>query len=332
MLRVRARSAAAVLSLGVCGSVLYYVTKRSRGGTKGKGVNRDQHGGTGDGVHQFRGKTVVITGAGGDIGSAAARAFARRGARLLLVDLPHVDSVLKGLCAELEEEEGAEHVVYTSADMSKQEDVEQMVEFAKNKFGRVDCLFNNAGVQGQFRPIHDQCEETFQKTLQVNVFGVFLAMKYVSRLMKDTGGGGVIVNTASLAGMLGAPNMAAYVASKHAVVGMTKTAAKDLAPHGIRVCAVSPGLLEGRMWASQVKGQAQCRKRLELGTGLHKELGAEAVSEEEFSVQEKRMLGGVPLGRLGRPDEVASVVVFLCSNEASYLTGTVIPIDGGKIA
>ena len=134
--------------------------------------------------------------------------------------------------------------------------------------GPISCLFNNAGIQGQLAPVQIQNSEMFQKVIEVNVVGVFLCLKHVSVSMVSSGGG-VIVNTASVAGMLGPRNMAAYAASKHAVVGLTKTAAKDLARHGVRVCAVAPGLLEGRMWGTTVEGQARCKLLAATGTCIY---------------------------------------------------------------
>ena len=202
-----------------------------------------------------------------------------------------------------------------------------------------------------------QSSEIFRKVIEVNIVGAFLCLKHVSMSMASSGGG-VIVNTASLAGMLGARNMAAYTASKHAVIGLTKTAAKDLARHGVRVCAVSPGLLEGRMWGTQVEGQARCKLLVTTGMvrsewpsmhvlqalagvprlmslsnhKLHLPSGEDReVSEEERKEMEEQMLAGTPLGRLGRLSEVAQAVLFLCSEDASYLTGTVLPVDGGRL-
>ena len=267
-------------------------------------------------------KSVLITGAAGDIGGATATAFAIKGATVILVDLPSTQDLLEKKCEELMAK-GAKKAVFKTADVTRVEDVQQMTEFAVANAGRIDCFFNNAGVQGEFQPLHKQTIESFQKVMNVNIYGAFLGMKYVSQAMIESGGGGVIVNTASLAGMLGPPNMAAYTASKHAVVGMTKTAAKDLAPHSIRVCAISPGIVEGKMWYSQIKGQVECRKRL-AGDNTD-------VTAEELKEREQRMIDDTPMKRLGQLSEVASVVVFLCSDKASYLTGTVVPIDGGKL-
>jgi len=307
------------LSVVVIGSVLYYVGTK-RGGRKRAGTVSST--GRGSASSGIEGKSVLITGAAGDIGGATATAFACKGATVILVDLPSTHDQLEKKCKELMAK-GARKAVFKTADVTRVEDVEQMTEFAVANAGRIDCFFNNAGVQGEFQPLHKQSNESFRKVMNVNIYGAFLGMKYVSQAMIESGGGGVIVNTASLAGIIGPPNMGAYTASKHAVVGMTKTAAKDLAPHHIRVCAISPGILEGKMWYSQVKGQAECRKRL-AGDNTD-------VTTEELKEMEQRKIDGTPMKRLGQLSEVASVVVFLCSDEASYLTGTVVPIDGGRL-
>lgn len=208
-------------------------------------------------------KSVLITGAAGDIGSATAYAFAHRGATIVLVDLPSTQQKLLDHQKNLIKE-GAKNVHVLTADVTKVEDVQTMVSETVKNCGQIDCFFNNAGIQGELLPLDEQSDEMFQHTIQVNLFGVFLGMKYVSRAMIEAHQGrGVIVNTASMAGLMGPPNMTAYAASKHGVVGMTKTGAKDLAPYNIRVCAIAPGLLEGKMWENQVKGRAKVRKKQE---------------------------------------------------------------------
>jgi NAD(P)-dependent dehydrogenase (short-subunit alcohol dehydrogenase family) len=271
----------------------------------------------------FSKKTVIITGAAGDIGSATAEDFASKGCSVVLVDLPSTKDRLKELSTRLSNL-GAGRVVITTGNVTRKDEMEKMVQTAFGECGQVDFFFNNAGIQGELTPVQETSDAVFKKVLDVNVYGVYVCLRLVAAAMMKSGQeGGVIVNTASLAGLQGPPNMAAYAASKFAVVGLTKTAAKDLAPHGIRVCAVAPGLLEGKMWSTQVKGQAECRKRLGRLDG--------PVSDEEYKLQEKRMIDGTPMKRLGRPSEVASVVSFLCSDSASYLTGIVVPVDGGRL-
>ena len=284
---------------------------------------------------------MLITGAAGDIGNATAQAFAKRGAKLVLVDLPQSQQKMIRSGSDLLKQ-GASSVHVLSVDVTKAEEVRQMVDDAVELSGSIDCFFNNAGIQGELRPLHQQSVEKFQQTIQVNTFGVFLGMKYVSLAMIKAKKGGVIVNTSSVAGLLGPANMAAYAASKFGVVGLTRTGAKDLAPHGIRVCGIAPGILEGKMWSSQVRGNAQVLRELEGLSYIsfktnddyccYKPGKSGDVTEEDIIKQEERMVLGTPLRRRGKLSEVAEVVVFLCSDSASYITGEVVTIDGGRRA
>lgn len=158
--------------------------------------------------------------------------------------------------------EGASSVLIITADMTEPTEVENMVDRVVMEYGGIDCFFNNAGIQGELKPLHEQSIEKFRQTLNINTFGVFLGMKYVSLAMIKSKKGGVIVNTSSVAGRIGPPNMAAYAASKFGVLGLTRTGAQDLSRYNIRVCAIAPGLLEGKMWKTQVKGRILARKKI----------------------------------------------------------------------
>ena len=255
-------------------------------------------------TNRFENKVVVVTGAAGGIGKAACVRFASEGARVLAVDLASTD-----LAATVDvASQGPGECRSTTADVTVAAEVEGYIATAVELFGGVDVLFNNAGIEGQITSLLDYEEDRFDQVLEVNVQGVWRGMKYVAPVM-DERGGGVIVNTASVAGLLGTPGIIAYGASKHAVVGMTKTAAIELAPMGIRVCAVCPSPIETQMM-----------RTLEKGRGGD---DPEAVYEQLKTT--------MPLGRYGEPEEVAAFVAFLSSDEASYLTGAAFPIDGGRM-
>lgn len=305
-----------VLYVGVVGTLILYVIRKRRKKPVGSESPVSSR------VGRFADKTVVITGGAGDIGMNTAIAFSRENASLFLVDLPQTEEHLKENCEQLKKE-GAKSAEYVICDVTSDEDVKKMVKSVTDKTDHIDVFFNNAGIQGALRPIHKQDDKEFKKIIDVNIYGVFLGIKYVSRAMIESRRGGVIINTASVAGLLGPANMAAYAASKFAVVGMTKTAAKDLARHQVRVCSIAPGILEGKMWETQIRGNVKCRKEIQ---------GDETeVTAKELREQEVRMIEGTPLNRQGKLSEVASVVIFLCSEDAGYLTGITVPIDGGRI-
>ncbi len=213
--------------------------------------------------------------------------------------------------------------IIITADVTVEVDVKRMVENVMKVAGHIDIFFNNAGIQGELCPLQEQSAAIFKHVSNVNIFGVFLCLKYVSQAMIEKKTSGVIVNTASLAGILGPANMIAYSASKFAVVGMTKTAAKDLALYGIRVNAIAPGIIEGHMWTTQVRGNALCRKLAERDNT--------DVTLADVRAQEETMISMTPLKRLGSLSEVALVVTFLSSDDASYISGVTLPIDGGRL-
>jgi NAD(P)-dependent dehydrogenase (short-subunit alcohol dehydrogenase family) len=246
--------------------------------------------------------TVLVTGAAGDIGTAIAEVLAERGHRLALADHPDVAERLDELCRRL----GAECVAFDVTD-------EAAVTAAVERLGPLGGVVNNAGYQGVFTSVDSYPLDDARRVLEVNVLGVMTVLAAAARAMT----GGAVVNIASMAGVSGAPNMPAYSASKAAVIGLTKSAAKDLAPKGIRVNAVSPAFIgPGRMWETQVERQAAA--------------GSQYFAADPDAVAEQ-MIGMVPLRRYGSVHEVATVVAFLLSDDASYVTGVNVEVSGGSV-
>jgi len=270
--------------------------------------------------NRFVDRVVVITGAGGNFGGVCARMAAAEGARVALVDLPSAG--LEGLAQDVRDTYGVKAQDY-SADVTKEAEVEAAVKRISEDFGRIDCLFNNAGIQGDFAPVDDYSFDDFERVLKVNVAGAFAVLKHVSRVMVKQRAGS-IVNTASCAG-LGCPTcMPAYGSSKAALCHLTKISAGDLAPSGVRVNSVSPAYIgpeDGFMWRRQVELQAKCDPTNAPGFYF---------SSEPETVA-KQMLEAVPLRRLGTPEEVVQTVLFLLSDESSYITGTDINVSGGNV-
>jgi NAD(P)-dependent dehydrogenase (short-subunit alcohol dehydrogenase family) len=258
---------------------------------------------------------ALVTGAAGDIGRAAARHLAHRGWSLALVDHPNMLGALddtREQCAAL----GAP--AWSDAfDVTDAAGVERSLDACCAELGVPTALFNNAGWQGTFERVDRYPHHDARRVFEVNVLGAFTVLSAVSAAMVGAGVPGSIVSSASMAGLTGAPNMSAYSASKAAIIGLTKSAAKDLAPFGIRVNAVSPAFIgPGRMWENQVVSQAAAPS---------------PYYADDPSEVAHQMISMVPLGRYGSTDEVARVVAFLFSDDASYLTGINIEISGGSV-
>lgn len=248
----------------------------------------------------MNGKVALVTGASSGIGRATAEAFAEKGAKVVLA--ARREDELAEAVAELESRGSEATAVKT--DVSSAEDVERMVAHAIDSFGRLDYAVNNAGIEGAFAPITELPEEEWERVLDINLKGTFLCMKYEAKAMLAGGRPGAIVNVGSLNSFLGFAAGSAYVASKHGQIGLTSSVSAELAPQGIRVNLVCPGIIDTPMH--------------------HRARGL--IGDE---VYDNVLKNSVHTGRAGRPEEIANAIVFLCSDEASYITGTTLTPDGG---
>ena len=251
----------------------------------------------------FTGKVALITGGGGGIGRATALGFALRGAKVMVVD---ADATQGQATCDIITQRGAA-CAFVQADVTQSGSVRDYVEKTVALYGRIDCFFNNAGIEGSVSPTQDYDEAMFDRVIAVNLKGVFLGMKYVIPVMQRQGSG-TICNTASVAGLFGSPGMSAYVGSKHAVMGMTKVAGAELAAQGIRVNAVCPGPVETRMMRS-----LEAQRNPTDPEGVHAATAA-----------------GMPSGRYTLPEEIANAVMYLCSDLSGNMTGSHIIVDGGR--
>jgi NAD(P)-dependent dehydrogenase (short-subunit alcohol dehydrogenase family) len=248
-------------------------------------------------MSQFVGKVVLITGGNAGIGRAAALEFTKQGAKVVVSGRREKEGL--EVIDELEALGG--EAIFIKTDVSKESDVKAMIEQTLATFGRLDCAFNNAGIVQAPTPLPDQTEETYDQIMDINVKGVWLSLKHEIPAMLKTGGG-AIVNNSSVGGLVGFATAPVYVASKHAVIGLTKSVALEYATQHVRVNAVAPGTIETRMF-------------------------------RDFAPEVRQMLESAhPMGRIGQPEEIASTVVWLCSDGASFVTGQTVPIDGGYTA
>lgn len=249
----------------------------------------------------MREKVALVTGGGSGIGRAAALAFAGEGASVVVAD---VDAEQGHATVKAIEQAGGQ-AMFIRADVSQRADVEAMVLKAVEVYGKLDCAFNNAGIEGAVGlPVVDYPEDTWDRVIDINLKGVWLCMKYeLAQMLKQ--GGGAIVNTASIAGLVGGTFGSAYYASKHGVVGLTKAAAIEYGNSAIRVNAVCPGVIRTEMADRLMKDNESIETAI---TALH------------------------PLGRLGTPQEVAETVVWLSSDQASFITGQALAVDGGYVS
>lgn len=252
-------------------------------------------------MKRLENKVALITGGAGSIGQTTAKLFLEEGAKVVLVDLD--EAALKQAVAGL----GSDKVDYVVANVTKATDVERYAQETVKKFGKIDVFFNNAGIEGVVKPITEFPEDVFDKVMAVNVKGVFLGCKYVLPQMND---GGSIIITSSVAGLHGSADFVAYVASKHATLGIMKTAALEAAPRKIRVNTVHPSPVDNRMMRSIEEGYAP-------GAATEAKKGLES---------------GIPLGRYAAPLEISKLVLFLGSDDSQFITGAQYVIDGGSSA
>jgi NAD(P)-dependent dehydrogenase (short-subunit alcohol dehydrogenase family) len=251
-------------------------------------------------MRRFEGKVALVTGGGSGIGRATSLAFANEGAKVVIDDI-NVEGGEETLA--MVKSAGGE-AIFVKANVSKATEVEALVQKAIDTYGRLDYAYNNAGVGEPLKRVHKTSEDNWDRVMATNLKGVYLCMKYeIPHMLKQ--GKGAIVNTSSLAGLKGLSGQAAYVASKHGVVGLTKSAAIEYATLGIRINCICPGVINTPLIAPNMKDRPHV---------------------------EKGYIDMEPIGRLGKPEEIASAVLWLCSDEASFAVGSIFSVDGGVVA
>lgn len=255
-------------------------------------------------MKRLENKVAIITGGAGGIGSATAKLFLEEGAEVMLVDLD-ADALEK-----TKEELDSDRVAYIPADISKPAEVKKFVVTTVDKFGKIDIFFANAGVEGDVKPVTDYPLETFEKVFDVNVKGTWVGLKEVIPIMKENEGGGSIIITSSVAGLAGTANVSPYVGSKHALVGIMKSVALELAASAIRVNSINPSPVDNRMMRSLEEGFSDGK------------------AEESKKMFEKM----IPMGRYAKNEEIARLALFLASDDSKFITGSVHRIDGGMLS
>jgi NAD(P)-dependent dehydrogenase (short-subunit alcohol dehydrogenase family) len=252
-------------------------------------------------VDRLKGRIIIVTGGGSGIGRAAAYCFCRDGAQVVVADI----NAESGEETVRKIREGGGDAIFAKCDVSNAQEVRAMVDKCVDTFGGLNCAFNNAGIEGIQAPTAEYSEEVWDKAIHVNLIGVYLCMKYEIPVMLKSGGGS-IVNMSSILGLVGFAGASAYVAAKHGVVGLTKTAAIEYATKGIRVNAVCPGFIATPML--ERGGITTNPELMKYVSDLH------------------------PMKRLGRPEEVAESVIWLFTDAASFVTGTILRVDGGYVS
>jgi NAD(P)-dependent dehydrogenase (short-subunit alcohol dehydrogenase family) len=250
------------------------------------------------------GKVAIVTGAAGVIGTATMRLLAERGARIVAVDRKAAE-----LQAAIKDLPASAQALAVTADVADEDEVAGYVRATTEKFGTIDVFYNNAGIEGDVAPITNYSLATFRKVLDVNVVGVFLGMKHVLPVMLKQNSGSII-NTASIAGLIGSPHIAVYSASKHAVIGLTESVSWECTGTNVRVNCVCPGMIDSRMLSAIIQGR----------------------NPGNAPTPSEKIVERIPARRLGLASEVASIVAFLASDEASYVSGSAYTVDGGRTA
>ncbi|MDF5732315.1 MAG: SDR family oxidoreductase [Rhizonema sp. PD38] len=252
---------------------------------------------------QFEGKVAIVTGGSSGIGQATAIAFGKAGAKVVVA--ARRDSEGEETVSQIKL--AGSEAIFVKTDVAQESDVEALVSKTVETYGRLDYAFNNAGIDGGMAPLHEQSIEKFDQLMSINVRGLFLSMKYeIIQMLRQ--GHGVIVNNSSMGGLISFPGIGPYSASKHAVMGLTKAAALDYAQSSIRINAVNPGIIDTDMITRFIERRGEA----EIGS--------------------QQLVKMVPMGRMGKSEEIASTVLFLCSEAASYITGQSLVIDGGYTA